>query len=258
MISLAQLLDHYPENLRPFKRNILREYLQYKVLELLFASDYAAKLSFLGGTALRIAYNNTRFSEDLDFDNFGLDVSEFSSIASYVQRGLEAQGLKVEMNLAGKGAYRCIIRLSDILFENNLSPHWDEKILIQIDSAAHHFEYQPDRKILNKFDVFTEIFVTPLDIVLSQKIRAALERKRAQGRDYFDVVFLLARTKPNYAYLSAVMNIPDAQALRERMQARVDGLDMNSLAKDVEPFLFNPLDSKKVSLFREFWRAVDL
>jgi len=72
------------------------------------------------------------------------------------------EGLKVEIDTVSKGAYRCRVRLPDILFINELSSHQEEKILIQIDSLAHEFEYQPERKILNKFDVFSEIFVTPL------------------------------------------------------------------------------------------------
>lgn len=49
MLTLAQIVQQYPENLRPFKRGILREYLQYKILEIIFASQYARKLVFLGG-----------------------------------------------------------------------------------------------------------------------------------------------------------------------------------------------------------------
>lgn len=196
MLTLPQIVEQYPEILRPYKRALLREYLQLKILSIIFASEFAAKLSFLGGTALRIVYNNTRFSEDLDFDNFDLREGEFEALSRVVQKGLEAEGLTVEINFAGKDAYRCNIRFPEILHANELSPLAEEKILLQIDSFAHGFAYRPDKKILNKFDVFSEIFVTPLDILLSQKLYAAVNRKRAKGRDFFDIVFLLAMTKP--------------------------------------------------------------
>ena len=189
MLTLSQIEEQYPEPLRPYKRAILREYLQYKILAIIADSAYAPKLSFLGGTALRIIYNNTRFSEDLDFDNLGLSEGEFEAMSERVRRGLEAQGLSVEMNFAGKDALRCNIRLPDILYDNGLSTHGGEKILMQIDSAAHDFQYTPDKKIMNKFDVFSEVFVTPLPLLLSQKIYAAVNRKRAKGRDFFDIVF---------------------------------------------------------------------
>ena len=81
MISIKELEKYYPENLRPFKRFIIREYLQYKILEIVFNSPYANKICFLGGTCLRIVHEQNRFSEDLDFDNFNLTEKEFKEIA---------------------------------------------------------------------------------------------------------------------------------------------------------------------------------
>jgi hypothetical protein len=258
MLSLEQIEQQYPESLRPFKRGLLREYLQYKILEIIFASEYASKLSFLGGTALRIVYGNTRFSEDLDFDNFSLQEGEFAALAQYVQVKLEGQGLKAEVDTMGKDAYRCRVRLPDILFVNELSPLQEEKILIQIDSLAHDFPYQPDKKILNKFDIFSEAFVTPPDILLSQKIYAAVNRKRAKGRDFFDIVFLLSFTKPNYGYLQVKLGVGDAAALRQRLLESITNLDFKELGQDVQSFLFNPADVRKVEIFPEFITQVAL
>lgn len=252
MLSLQQIEQQYPDALKSFKRNILREYLQVKILEIIFASPYASRLSFLGGTALRIVYRNSRFSEDLDFDNFDLKDTDFDGLASAVVRGLELQGLTVEMNTVKKGAYQCNIRLPGILFSNNLSTHHDEKILIQIDSAPHHFAYTPDTKIINMFDVFSEIFVTPQDILLSQKINAIFSRKRAKGRDFHDVVFMLSFTKPNYGYLSQKFDIDNGEKLRKKIIAVTADFDFKELARDVQPFLFKPEDARKVELFRDY------
>lgn len=252
MLSLQQIEQQYPEFLRPFKQSLLREYLQYKILQILFASEYARKLSFIGGTALRIVYENQRFSEDLDFDNFGLSLEGFTELSQVVRAGLEAEGLNVETSVTAKGAYRCHVRVLDILFDNELSLHRSEKILIQIDSAAHNIAYSPDRKILNKFDVFTEIFVTPVDTLLSQKINAAFNRKRAKGRDFYDIVFLLSFTKPDYEYLQKKLGIENADALRERLLTATKEFDFKALARDVQPFLFRAEDARKVELFREF------
>ena len=82
MLSINQIEKYYPESLRGFKRNILREYLQYKILDIIFNSRLAPKLSFLGGTALRIVHGNNRFSEDLDFDNFQLTETDFVQLTT--------------------------------------------------------------------------------------------------------------------------------------------------------------------------------
>src|SRR5580693_6416493 len=100
MLALEQIKQQYPENLQAFKRPMLREYLQYKILAIIFASEYAPKLSFLGGTALRIVYDNARFSEDIDFDNFGLTDGEFKQVTEMVKAGLIDEGFKVEVDIA--------------------------------------------------------------------------------------------------------------------------------------------------------------
>jgi len=251
MLTLPQIEQQYPESLRPFKRALLREYLQYKILEIIFATEFASKLSFLGGTALRIIYGNERFSEDLDFDNFSLQEGEFEALSMKVKSGLEAQGLKTEISLVNKDAYRCNVRFPDILYANDLSPHEGEKVLMQIDSLAHDVPYQPDKKLLNKFDVFSEVFVTPLDILLSQKMYAAINRRRAKGRDFYDIVFLLSMTKPNYAYLDAKLRVKNATDLRGKLLESIAEFDFAGLGRDVQPFLFNAADVKKVELFRD-------
>src|SRR5690554_2551618 len=143
MISLRQIKEAYPENLRAFDRFILREYLQYKILEIIFESEYATKLSFLGGTCLRIIYNNTRFSEDLDFDNFNLSSSDFESITKIVKNELIRLGYSVEMRNVEKGAFHCYIKFPELLYREGLSGHVEEKILIQLDTESHDFDYKP-------------------------------------------------------------------------------------------------------------------
>jgi len=258
MLSLKNIEQYYPEDARPFKKNILREYLQYKILEIIFNSKYAQDLIFLGGTILRIIYNNTRFSEDLDFDNLTVTEEQFADLVNEVKKRLELQGYEVEIKNVFKGAYRSYIRIPKILFDNDMSDMAEEKILIQIDTVPQAFDYKKDTKILNKFDVFTQIFTTPIDILLSQKIYAALNRSRAKGRDFFDIIFLFSKTKPNYQYLEKKLGIKNYQELKDTLLTKTADLDFASLAKDIEPYLINSQDSKKVNLFREYITSLEL
>ena len=258
MLTLAQIEQQYPEYLRSFKRSLLREYLQYKILEIIFTSVHAAKLVFIGGTALRMVYDNHRFSEDIDLDNFGLTDTEFKQTAQKVKAGLETEGFHVEITNAGKASYRCNIRFPGLLFGSGLSHHPDEKIRVQIDNLAQGFHYLPERKILNKFDVFTEIFTPSIDLLLSQKINALLTRKRAKGRDFYDVVFLMSLTRPHYQFLEQKCGIDEPNALRAKLIELSGKLDFKALAMDVESFLFRPSESKKVELFPEFIKQAKL
>ena len=258
MLDLLRIEQYYPENLRAFKKNILREYLQYKILEIIFNSKYSENLSFLGGTALRVIYGNTRFSEDLDFDNFNFSENNFSLLTEEIQNNLKKEDCEVEIRNVFKGAYRCYIKIPGILFDNKISDLEKEKIMIQIDTVPHNFDYKPDKKILNKFDVFTQISSTPLDILLSQKVYALFNRKRIKGRDFFDIVFLLSKIKPNYDYLEKNMKIKNSKELRKKMINFVEKINFEELVKDVEPFLFNSEDSKKIRIFSEYIKQVDL
>jgi predicted nucleotidyltransferase component of viral defense system len=252
MLTLLEIEKQYPESLRPFRRALLREYLQYKILAIIYASPYAAKLVFLGGTALRIVHHNQRFSEDLDFDNVGLTSAEFALLAENIQSNLTQEGIAVQVDITKKHAMRCRVRIPDILFGVGASPHHDEKLMIQIDTLAQHYKCIPERVLLNKFDVFTEIFVAAPALILSQKIAAVFGRKRAKGRDFFDIVFLLSLVKPDYRYLQEKFSIGGGEELRTRLQEAITELDFRVLARDVQPFLFHAADRVKIDRFPEF------
>jgi len=259
MLSLKEIKAFYPESLHLFDRFILREYLQYKILEIIFESPFANKLAFLGDTCLRIVYANTRFSEDLDFDNFQLSEEDFKDISRIMKAGLEKLGYETEIRNVMKGAYRYYIRSPELLYQQGLSGHKEEMILIQLDTEAHDFSFPPNKPILNKFDVFTQIFSTPEELLLAQKFYAIINRKRNKGRDFFDVTFLLARgIKPNYEYLNLKLGIQSSDELRKQTLEKCTAIDMNEMAKDVEPFLFDPKDMKKVLLFPELLKQAVL
>lgn len=259
MLPLTEIEKYYPENLRGFKRFILREYLQHKILQIVFDSEFANRLCFLGGTCLRIVHGNNRFSEDLDFDNFGMEESEFQKVAQTIERELEKEGYQVEMKTILKSAFHCHIRFPELLYKEGLSGHLEEKILIQLDTEPQNFEFTPERYLLNRFDVFTQILITPKDILLAQKFYAILNRPRNKGRDFYDIVFLLALIdKPNYDFLTLKAGISNADELKRKIHERCSQLDMNEMGRDVAAFLFNPADVRKVIHFPEYIEQVKL
>lgn len=259
MLSLEEIKPFYPESLHNFERFLIREYLQFKILEIVFESPSQNKLAFLGGTCLRIVYNNNRFSEDLDFDNFSLSMNDFEMIAEKVKNGLEKLGYEVEMRNVFKGAFHCYVRFPKLLYNEGLTQYREEKILIRLDTEPHNFQYQPDLTVLNKFDVFTQINTTPKDILLAQKFHAVINRKRNKGRDFFDIVFLLGLGEiPNYDYLAMKHGIDSADKLRQQVLEKCEKINMKEMAQDVGPFLFDRKDEKKILLFPEYLKQAKL
>jgi predicted nucleotidyltransferase component of viral defense system len=203
-------------------------------------------------------HGNSRFSEDIDLDNFGLSWQAFGELVQRVKLFLEMEGFLVETNLVAKEAFHCDLRFPELLFQQGLSPHQQEKILIQLDTVAQGYNYPPEVKILNKFDVFTEIRVTPLDILLSQKIFTAVNRKRPKGRDFYDITFLFSKTKPDFEFINQKMGITSPERLRQELLLKIENFDFEALAEDVAPFLITKEQVKRVSKFREFWKQVEI
>lgn len=252
MLELRQIESFFPEYLQGFKRNLLREYLQYKILDAIFSGRYGQKLAFMGGTAIHIVHGLPRFSEDLDFDNRGLTQDEFRILTLTVAKRLALEGYVIETATSFKGAFSADIKVRDVLFESGLSGHQEEKILIKLDAEPQKFKYTPERVVINKFDVFVGINIVPVGILLAQKFYAILARPRAMGRDFYDALFLAGKAKPDFAYLKERAGIADKGRLKSALLVRCAKLDFKLLARDVEQFLFSPDDAKKVLFFPEY------
>jgi len=253
MLSVEQILAQYPQELRIHSENILKEYLQYKILNIVYNSKYADKLVFLGGTALKIIYGSTRFSEDLDFDNLGLDKKQWDELSNIIQINLELEGIEVQVQSVTRKAFRIKIKIPRLLFSTGLSLLPEQKILIQLDITPQNFKYIPEKPIINKFDVFTKIFTVPKNLLLSQKIYAAVNRNRTMGRDFFDIIFLYGiGAEPNIQFLKQHLNINDKKGLQKYLLNKTKDLDFKQLAQDIRPFIINPSDIQKVELFREY------
>jgi predicted nucleotidyltransferase component of viral defense system len=249
MLSQEQIRQFYVQEKGVSERNMLREYLQYKILKIIFDSEYAARLSFIGGTAIRIVHGSDRFSEDLDFDHFGLSLTNFKSLVNLVQRTLAKEGLETEVKIVSRGAWRCYLKIPNLLHQFGLSSYPEEKIVVQLDTTPQDFKFKPDLKIINKFGVFAEIRVNPLPILLSQKIVAILSRKRILGRDLYDMVYLSSLTEPEMGYLKKKIASDSLTEIKERIQKRLRNYKTKNLAKDILPFV---ADESRLAVVEKF------
>lgn len=240
MITLAEIKKPYAQELHAHEGFLMREYLQYRVLGIIFSSPFAEKLVFLGGTCLRIVHGNRRFSEDIDFDNLGLTKPEFAQVGNLVKQELEREGYTVTAEMAGLSAFRCRVRLPGLLFHHGLTGHKDQTVLIQLDTEPQGYAYEPEPWYLARWDVRQDIRCCPLPLLLSQKCHAILDRKRAKGRDFFDVSFLLGlNAEPDMRYLQEKTGLNTTQELADALLERCAQLDMEAMATDVEKFLFD-------------------
>jgi predicted nucleotidyltransferase component of viral defense system len=256
MIDLASLVKQYPQELSGFKRNILAEYLQCRVLSSIFESEYSGKLVFMGGTAIRLCHDSRRFSEDLDFDNRGMQKNDFMRISEKAVSMLALEGYAPECDFSFKGAFRCFIKIPGLYYKHALSGHEGEKLLLQIDAESQGVDYEVRTSVINRLGVFARVTAPTPAVLLSMKITALLGRKREKGRDFYDVTFLSGITAPDYNYLMKKAGIKNSMELKEVLLKKISRLNMKSLAADVSPFLFSKSDEQRVIHFEEFIREM--
>jgi hypothetical protein len=56
---------------------------------------------------------------------------------------------------------------------------------------------------------------------------------------------------PDYNYLDQKLSVSSAESLEDVVLQKLESLDMELMAKDVEPFLFDASDLKKVINFED-------
>lgn len=251
MLTYQELKSYYTESLSVSPKNILVEYLQHELLDSLYKQKGSEFLSFMGGTAIRACYKGNRFSEDLDFDNFGLSFKAFQGMLIEVVKDMERKGFFVEFRFSEQGAFHCFVKFPRILAENGMSGHLEEKILIRIDTVRKEKIFSPDVYTLSAFDLYRDILVNPPSIILSQKLITILERKREKGRDFYDASFLYGRAEPDFSYIERTTGMGHKEFI-EKIFTRCRALDFNVLARDIEPFLIRPEDAERVRTFLSF------
>lgn len=95
------LLENLAQELKIAPLNIVRENAELAFLQKLSQSDILKRLIFYGGTALRLAYNSPRFSEDLDFlMTQKISAKELASLISDLEKeaGFSLKDLKDKRN----------------------------------------------------------------------------------------------------------------------------------------------------------------
>jgi len=255
MLSLEQIKTQYSLQEQQFSKALLKEYLQYQVLSIAFSSFLGEKLTFTGGTAVRIAYGSDRFSEDLDFDVPGLSENEFDRFTKYLETQLEKKGLITEHRNVHKGVYRCYLKFPHLLCDYKLSDLVTEKILIQLDLSDKVSIIQGTTFLLNKFDVFKEIRVYSPEILILKKIEALLRRKRTKGRDIYDIVYLFSQVSPealDFGLLDEKLGIHNLADLKVALKEFIKQVNLKDLAMDVRLFLLDPQKVDRVLLFDRF------
>ena len=101
-------------------------------------------------------------------------------------------------------------------------------------------------------DTFFNLLVPPVDVLCAMKFATILTRQK--GRDFYDAIFLLSKTKPNLGFLQARTGISSIEELKTAMAERLKDVDLNQKRRDFLHLLFYEANADRVLQFEEVVR----
>lgn len=251
MILNKQNLEDYAKKneMPPSTKDLLREFLQVQILNSLSQSKYSNVISFLGGTALRLGHNISRFSEDLDFDLIKKKGFSITELEEAIKKNLQDQGFVVDSRAKTTDNIHIIYwRFHGVLQAMGLSVPKEEKFLIKFE-----IDFDPLKEIetevlyINKFDLKFPVLFNTLTTIYSQKIFAVMFRPFQKGRDFYDLFWYVTQKKlePNYKLLQEKgIEVKNRAELMVALHKKLETINLNQASLDVRRFLFNPREAE--------------
>lgn len=260
MIQIEQIKNFYPGHLKDnivFQKYILKEYILLLILDYLSTTVFIRKITFIGGTSIRLTKGIDRFSEDLDFDCKSFSKDEFTKLTEGVIKFLGNNGLQVKIKEKDDKkliAFRCNIIFPELLIAMGLTGHRDERFLIKIECQDQLVDYKPVINNIKGCGFFFPMPVPPPDVLSAMKVAAMLNRQK--GRDFYDAMFLLSQTLPDFRFLSERCGISNLDELKQAALKIFKTVDLKNRMKDFEHLLFNKSNSSKILRAPEFFKGL--
>lgn len=234
------------------KRAILREFLQTKILSLIYQEKISQNLFFVGGTSLRLLHGLDRFSEDLDFDAVKINSHQILKLIKIVAQRLQRENIVVEFyqNTTIKKSYY-ELRFPDLLTQLQLTSNTEEKLMIKLDIESFWRGQKRETVFISRYGFLTTIVTKSLEQMVVEKLVAYLQREETQPRDLYDLVWLLSRDiKPDPVF--AKKNHLSNNLLEEARKKFVR--EQKFLARyktKLRPFLFDEKEVDRLDFFEK-------
>jgi len=233
-------------------RNIVREYLQARILNVFQRSGGMIPLAFHGGTALRFLFSLPRHSEDLDFalEKVPSDY-DFHKYLGRIESEFEKENYQIDLNVNDqKVVHSAFIRFTGLLYDLGLSTHPEEVFAIRLEVDTHPPKgAKLDTTIIRKY-LTLQLQHHDQASLLAGKIHALLQRSFTKGRDLYDLIWYLsdrAWPVPNLELLNNALKQTDwdGSVLNEEnwkipLREKIRELDWTRVRSDVLPFIEDP------------------
>lgn len=184
------IAESLSKKLRIAKEPIIREEYEMIFLQALLASKFHQKLIFKGGTALRLAYNSPRFSEDIDFSLLKtVDSREFVKVVEAASKQLPT--VKIKELTEKHFTHFALLQIKE--------PYLRQAFSLKIEISKRPVKWKEGvdfvvQELRSQIAPLEAVgYVVTLERVFKDKKRMVKERNKA--RDLFDLWWLGQRLK---------------------------------------------------------------
>ena len=245
------------------RRNVLKEELQYFVLNFIYHHREYSSWIMYGGSALRIVHGLDRMSVDLDFEvSTPVDGDFLANLKTEIEDHFTSTYLTSPDFLTIKVTSGRGLTLKFILPEELSFGHPSRQVHVKID--LNHFvapkTVELERKPINRNQLSFIIITYNLSTLMASKIAAIFQRGsrgvgnvryNEKGRDIYDLLWYMnKKIAPDFNYLKAknVVEAKDIVTLFENLKLKMDMVSDENLKQDLFPLFVN-------HTFIEHWLA---
>lgn len=251
MLEFEEIEKYYdPPPKNPNPKGMLLEYMEHEFLDSLFRCSGSEKLSFKGGTAVRLIYQSNRFSEGLSFDAFELPYPAFVSLIKKACQEMKYKGFNAQWEFSETENLSVRVKFPEITSWMGNTSINDESIYININAEQKEKIFTHNIKILKRFGVLRCLKVNPPAVILSQKLMDILLKGEIWGADFYDAAFIFKKTTPDFDYIKMTAGMERAEFL-QKLKKHCAKIDFIKLAETIESSLFEKEEASRVINFQE-------
>jgi len=231
------------------QRNLIREYLQARILETLQRHGAMRCIAFQGGTSLRFLFSLPRFSEDLDFAlEQNQEDYDLIKYLEKIKQTFTAENYQVEISYNNrKTVHSASVRFYGLLHEMGLSPHEQETLSVKLEVDTWPPAGAELETTIIRRHVVLQVLHYDRASLFAGKIHALLARNYSKGRDLYDLLWYLSDPtwpSPNLVFLNnALVQTGWKSELLERenwkgvVWEKLQNVDFDQVLNDVTPFI---------------------
>lgn len=214
---------------------ILREYLEVIFLSVLYQEKSSENVYFKGGTAIRLLFDGTRFSQDLDFTTKLTKKESAKLMAAALKKA--NQTIEPDLELINQEKKNQSFRRR-LVYK---SPKLPQKITVAVEYSLREKPLAEDNTILrSRFPTPFQPVIKHLawPEILAEKIRALMTRSREQGRDLYDLWFLLSKNVDlNWSMVNKKMAFYEIETNIAELREKIHSFSEKKLVDDLGKFL---------------------